>query len=358
MSRFSPRLRVFCFEEPVAGDGPARLDLRLEDAGVTVAVPHLPRAEAADPEAASHLQRRLLDEFLAAHVSSASVLWYTSPLSIRWTGHLRPRAAVYDCMQDLAALGGGLPPAELEAREAELLRRADLVTTAGPGLFARLRDRHPNVHCFPSSVDLPHFRQARDTVCHCPDQDALPRPRVGYAGPLDERLDLALLGELATLRPAWQFVLVGPRAGAGPLPRAANVHHLGDKPHAEIPRYLSGWDAALLPLRREPGRFVGPTPVAELLAAGLPVVSTSIRDVVRPYAAHGLAQVGDTAAELAAAIEAALATDRAAFRARADHLLEQTSWDSTAEQMLRLVKAVLFARQLADLQAGRRAFGA
>src|SRR4051794_1186902 len=205
-------------------------------------------------------------------------------MALAFTYHLRPLGVVYDCMDELSAFAGA--PASLRARERELLTRADVVFTGGQSLYEAKRGAHPNVHAFPSSVDVNHFAAARRRHDDPPDQQAIPRPRIGFFGVVDERMDMALLSGVAERRPDWHLVLLGPVVKIDPavLPERANVHHLGPKPYAELPQYIASWDVAMLPFaRNEATRFISPTKTPEYLAAGRPVVSTSIRDVVRPY---------------------------------------------------------------------------
>ena len=124
---------------------------------------------------------------------------------------------------------------------------------------------------------------------------------------------------MAGQRPDWQLVLLGPVAKIDPaaLPRLPNLHYLGMKPYPALPDYLAGWDVGILPFaHNDATRFISPTKTPEYLAAGLPVVATSIRDVVEPYGTSGLARIADGAAAFVAAIEAALAR-RALPRLRA-----------------------------------------
>jgi UDP-galactopyranose mutase len=165
---------------------------------------------------------------------------------------------------------------------------------------------------------------------------------------LDERLDIELLEQVASARPDWQFVMVGPVVKIDPtvLPHRANIHYLGGKPYAELPAYLSGWDVALLLFaRNESTRFISPTKTPEYLAAARPVVSTSIRDVVRPYGQMGLVHIADTASEFVEAIEAAMSEDAEVRLEQADKFLSQTSWDKTWGRMNELIEDVIGARQ-------------
>jgi glycosyltransferase involved in cell wall biosynthesis len=215
------------------------------------------------------------------------------------------------------------------------------VFTGGQALYESKRHLHLNVHAFPSSVDVAHFARARNSAKDPRDQAVLPTPRLGFFGVLDERLDIDLVSAVADARPDWQIVLVGPVVKIDPakLPRAANVHYLGPKAYSELPAYISGWDVALLPFaRNEATRFISPTKTPEYLAAGRPVVSTSIRDVVRPYGERGLARIADTPAEFVAAVAAALEEPAALRQRAADAFLARMSWETTWAAMWDLVE--------------------
>ncbi|MBV9543149.1 MAG: glycosyltransferase, partial [Chloroflexi bacterium] len=214
-------------------------------------------------------------------------------------------------------------------------------------LYEAKRFRHHSVHLFPSSVEVDHFSTARQPQPDPDDQAAISHPRIGFFGVLDERLDTELLAAAADLRPTWQFVLLGPIAKIEPtcLPRRPNLHYLGPKAYADLPRYLAGWDVASIPFaRNEATRYISPTKTPEYLAAGCPVVSTSIRDVVEPYGGLGLARIADTPSEFVAAVEASIAEDRSALWARADDFLASTGWDSTWSAMVALLERVVRSR--------------
>ena len=345
LSRFAQERRVFFIEEPVFHDpseGPAWLDEReVDDAGLRVVVPRLPNG--LDPDEVERAQRVLLDRLMRLHHVDVHVDWYYSPMALGFSRHLRPVATIYDCMDELSAFHGA-PPA-LQAREHELFERADLVFTGGQSLYEAKRGKHPAVVCFPSSIDVGHFGRARVVRTDPPDQAALAHPRVGYFGVIDERLDLALIAEIADARPAWQLVMVGPVVKISPdsLPRRANVHWLGPKPYAELPDHIAGWDVAIMPFaRNEATRFISPTKTPEYLAAGRPVVSTAIRDVVRPYGERGLVAIADTPAQFVAAIEGELERpDRAGWLTKVDAFLAGNSWDATWMRMRGLIESVV-----------------
>lgn len=357
MSRFARDRRVYFFEEPTFGEGPARLDVGERPGGVRVAVPRLPEGiSAGEAEAA---QRDLLRRLLTENACADYVLWYYTPMALGFSDGLSPAAVVYDCMDELS-LFRGAPPALLE-RERRLLEVADLVFTGGQSLFEIKRERHPSVHAFPSSIDAEHFGRARTPLPEPADQAAIPRLRLGYFGVIDERIDLDLLAAVADARPDWRLVMVGPVVKIDPetLPRRSNLHYLGMKPYDDLPAYLAGWDAALMPFaRNESTRFISPTKTPEYLAGGRPVVSTAIRDVVRPYGEMGLVAVADDPAGFAAAVEASLARfgegggEREEWLRRVDEHLARGSWGRTWRQMSDLIDEAA-ARRAAVQPVGR-----
>ena len=336
MTRCASDRRVFFVEEPVHEGNSPRLELQ-RAGGVIVVVPHLPLGSE-DPG----MLRALIDELIVSERIERYVLWYYTPMALAFTDHLAPDAIVYDCMDELSAFAHA--PAELKLREAELLRRSNVMFTGGQSLYEAKRHAHRNVHPFPSSVDVAHFGRARRIDADPPDQAGIPGPRFGFFGVIDERMDIDLLAGVARARPEWQLVLIGPIVKIDPekLPRGSNIHYLGSKAYQELPDYVAGWDVALLPFaRNEATRYISPTKTPEYLAAGKPVVSTTIRDVVRPYAQLGLVRIADTIDEFVAACEAALNEDAAERLRKADVFLRQTSWVGTWARMRNLVDAAL-----------------
>jgi glycosyltransferase involved in cell wall biosynthesis len=148
--------------------------------------------------------------------------------------------------------------------------------------------------------------------------------------------------EFVAMRPDWQFVFIGPvvKIKRETLPTGPNVQYLGLKKYEELPAYFHNWDVAILPFaRNESTRFISPTKTPEYLAAGLPAVSTSIRDVVRTYGNADFVQIADTAAEFERAIDKALRGQHPADWTAIDEFLQDNSWDKTWAEMNRLIQA-------------------
>ena len=343
LSRLAKWHRVFFIEEPVKAETPrAKWEFYEPESHILVCRPQTPCAASGfDPEQFGYL-KPLIGQLLEQHSLDDYLLWFYTPMALPAAAELKPRAIVYDCMDELSAFRGASP--EMSAREQELLSRADLVLTGGPSLYRKKKDRHPSVYCFPSSVDAAHFAAAERTP-EPADQAGLAHPRLGYFGVIDERMDLPLLAALAEARPEWQIVMVGPIVKIDPstLPQAPNLHYLGQRKYADLPAYLGGWDVCLVPFARNRStEFISPTKTLEYMAAGKMIVSTPITDVAEPYG--GIVYLGGTPAEFIAACDAALNSspdERTRWRRRMREVLDGTSWDSTAARMEQLVVSAL-----------------
>ena len=344
---------VFFWEEPFVHD-PANPPAHARAGGsleflsddhapnVTVIRPHFHHGD--DVESG---QKRLLDEFLAQHAITRFDAWFYTPMALGFAAHLAPEVTIFDAMDELSAFAGA-PPQLLE-RERELFKRADVVFTGGHSLYEHKRTQHHNVHAFPSSIEQEHFAKALLPQADPEDQAPIPHPRVGFYGVLDERFDIELMREVARLRPHIHFVLLGPVVKINPasLPQGENIHYLGGKSYRELPAYLAGWDAAMLPFAlNESTRFISPTKTPEYLAAGKRVVSTPIRDVVHDYGEPRLVEIADSPQGFVEALDRALAaSDDPGWEARVERKLAESSWDSTWEAMQAEIERVRPARE-------------
>ncbi len=338
LSRIAGHWPVVVEEEPVFDDRPPGLDVLRVAEGVTVLRPH--RRPSSDFDLG-----RLVEDYVAmARVDRPLVRWFYSPMFARYGDRLdQGQVVVYDCMDELASFAGA-PEGLLDA-ESRLLGRADLVITGGRSLHERKRDRHANVHCFPSAVEAAHFARASDPILPLPvSLVGLTRPIFGYYGAVDERLDYGLIARLADAPGVGSVVLVGPTIKVAPedLPRRPNLHYLGQQAYADLPAFLKGFDVCLMPWAlNEATRSISPTKTLEYMAGGKPIVSTAVRDVVRD---HGdlvfVAESPEQFVELALSAVARFDEPRAAAgRARA----EASGWDATADAIRGLIKAQLDA---------------
>lgn len=340
LSRFVPEYDVYFIEEPIPTDAPAdHYDSERTPEGVTVLVPRLSENISGNSE---ERLRTVVDKVFADYKIRDFIAWYYTPMALPFTRHQQPAVTVFDAMDELSAFK--FAPAELKELEAEMMQRADVVFTGGQSLYEAKKHRHANIHAFPSSIDKAHFAAAR-TLAHGPaDQEGIPHPRLGFYGVVDERFDIELLRGMASLRPEWHFVIIGPVVKIDPedLPKAENIHYLGGRKYDELPAYLSGWDIALIAFAmNESTRFISPTKTPEYLAAGKPVVSTPIHDVVHPYGEEGLVAIAHNAEEAVEYAEKLMEMDQSLWLERVDDFLKDVSWDHTWTTMNGLITEAL-----------------
>lgn len=348
LSRLACDRRVFFVEEPQHAAGPAGITVSTPCAGVMVLRAQLRLDAAGFTDANLALLQPLLHQCLARHGVRQAVAWFYTPMALPLLGAVPASVVVYDCMDELSAFD--FAPPQLLQREAELLQRADVVLTGGPSLYEAKKSRHAHVHCFPSAVDVEHFAPVEGRV----DDSDIAHPRLGFFGVIDERLDIALIAALADADPDWQIVMVGPVVKIDPatLPRAANIHWLGQQPYAALPDLVQGWQVCLLPFALNTAtRFISPTKTLEYMAAEKPVVSTAVRDVVTLYGDQ--IRVAADADSFIALCRAALAEDSAQRWIRVATMraaVARTSWDRTVDAMRSLVDAATVGSEPATLR--------
>jgi glycosyltransferase involved in cell wall biosynthesis len=363
LSRFARSRDVLFIEEPMFLDDVVRPSLEVTEpqAGVHRVIPRLPAAFADSETAAAVALRAQLQELIGptgslAHRFHAPIQWFYTPMPApAMLGVFDEVAVVYDCMDELAQFR--FAPTELVHRERYLLARADVVFAGGRALAESKSRFHQNVHFFGCGVDAAHFAAARDGDTPVPAElAALTRPVAGYIGVIDERLDYALLAALAEQLPDVTFAMVGPVVKVDPrdLPRRANIHYLGQQPYERLPAFMKGFDVCLMPFAlNRATEYINPTKTLEYMAAGKPIVSTPIPDVVRHFVP--IVEVADTAQAYAAAVRRALAEPDATRRQQGVARAEQSSWEQITVDMSRLMDQAAVARQRrrpAGLSAG------
>jgi len=341
MTRLAEHYNILFVEEPMHTEGVARLEKTEVAPNITVCRPYTPIQQFGFHDDQLPTMQALLADLVPA--DEAPVVWFYTPMALPLLQVFKPSKVVYDCMDELAMFKNA--PKQLLQRESALLNIADVVFTGGPSLYQSKRDRHANAHCFSSSVDAKHFRQALNRELSHPEQAHIPHPRLGFYGVIDERFDVGLVSSMADAHPEWQIVLVGPVVKIDPatLPKQPNVHYMGQRTYDQLPQFLAGWDVCLLPFAmNDSTKFISPTKVLEYMAAELPSVSTPITDVKVPYG--DVVEIAESHADFIAACERQLSLsdeNRQAQARRMREVVAGTSWDLTASRMHELIGAAV-----------------
>lgn len=329
ISRHAKHRRVFFIEEPILTET-NQISYRkvFAENGIEVIKPVLPE----DLSASQGIDalKRVVDDLIEDEFIINFSVWYDSPKAIEFSRHLAPISTIYDCITESSPER----PAELSVQEIELLEKADLVFAANANLYSHRKNSHHNIHNFPNSIDLSHFRQARQ-VSEPLDQKKISGPKLGFYGDITEHLNFDLLTDMADYRPGWNFIFVGPMVGNcyHDLPRRPNIYFFGKKEYKYLPNYFAGWDATIAPYKE--GKYGHTTAqMYEYLATGRPVIATPHPILTEKYEPLGLVKTAATPTCFLAACEEAMNTKRESdWLKKVDDYLDSKSWDQTFEDM-------------------------
>ncbi|MEO6637476.1 MAG: glycosyltransferase family 1 protein [Ginsengibacter sp.] len=344
MTRFAKYDRVFFIEEPVyETEGESFLEVKKDGDNLWIITSHLPDSYTDDEIVFQ--QKILLSKLYTENNIENYIHWYYTPMFLSISNHLQPALIVYDCMDELSNFK--FAPADLKQKEKDLFRVADIVLTGGHNLYQAKKDLHNNIFPFPSSIDKEHFMQARSLKNFPADQPKTGKPIFGFYGVIDERFDIELLRQVAARKPEWNFVIIGPVIKIDPatMPISSNIFYPGGKTYDELPAYLAGWNVALIPfLLNDSTKYISPTKTPEYLAAGVPVLSSAIVDVVNPYAINHVVQIYYDADSFILAGENELAkksAEKEEWLRNVDLFLRDNSWDETWRQIRQHINLTL-----------------
>jgi glycosyltransferase involved in cell wall biosynthesis len=273
----------------------------------------------------------------------ATVLWLYDPCFAGCIGSSGEVFAVYDCVDNYAEQSGADPRrrALVSDCDAVAASRARLVFATARSVAERHRPRNAKTFLVPNVGDFEHFAPAADRSLVDPELAMLQRPVIGFAGNfLAQKVDFELLEILASSRPEWTIVLIGPAhedtaVKVNRISARGNVHWLGAVPYEELPRYVAGFDVAIIPyLSNEYTAGCFPLKTFEYLAAGKPVVASGVPELdgMEPY----VALVRDADAFMVA-VERALSETSSSDAVSRQKLAAENTWEARANRLLELV---------------------
>jgi hypothetical protein len=248
---------------------------------------------------------------------------------------------VYDCYDDYIHFKW--KPAEqdiVRSEEKTMLKEADAAFCTANTLVEKCRAVNPNTFKVPLGVDFELFSNPRnepEDVC------SIPHPRIGTIGKFNRRIDVDLIGGIASAKPEWSIALVGPvfsqdpgfdRAFEGMVQKYSNVHHLGGKPYETLPDYLDSFDVAIVPYALGDVTLgISPLKLFQFCAQGKPTVVTPVPEVAD---LTDIAFVAEGAEEFVAAIEKALDEDNADVARKRVEYARANTWSSRADQVMEI----------------------
>lgn len=271
------------------------------------------------------------------------ILWSFLPNAVSVFGKLGEKLALYYITDDFTKFTGH--PSESIARmEEELLDRADLLISSSRHL-AEIKGRGKLIHFIGHGVDHRHFNRALGIGPEGWPEDirGVKRPVIGFYGEINDWLDLEMIRQAAILKPEWSFALLGRVAvEAGDLnylKDVKNIHLLGQKKFDDLPAYCASFDVGLIPMKmNELTACVNPLKLREYLAAGLPVVSAPLPEVL-PFG--DVVKFADSAQEYILAIENVLKVPKQRQAAILSQRVKNESWDSKVVEISAIIEEAL-----------------
>ena len=349
ISRLSRHHRILFVEEPIPSDSIHEPRATLREVpdypNIVVVQSNVPARRRHELDYVDKARRRLVENILEGPLGvefEDPVQWFYDPMAVTpFAQKMGERAIVYDCMDQLSQFKGA--PPTLIRRERELLALADVVFAGGPKIHRAKAVYNKNCHAFGCGVDVRHFSgaRARDTVI--PEDVAhLKGPVLGYFGVVDERLDYDLIAQLVDADPSWNVVMVGPRTKVEEhvLPRRPNLHWLGGRDYNRLPAYTKRFDVCIMPFAlNEATEFINPTKALEYMAAGRPIVSSAIEDVVLQFAK--IVNISNSTEQFIAMCRNAIENPSLARIAHGIELARNNSWEAIVRKFKLHINQVL-----------------
>jgi glycosyltransferase involved in cell wall biosynthesis len=271
------------------------------------------------------------------------VVWLSHPLQAPVLDAFTKRSlACFDWTDDWTQFSM-LPAdrAEMERSSERVLRQVDVVMAVSASLHSRAQAFNPNAHRAPNATDFTLLsRSTEDTLPIIALLQTIPEPRLGYIGQIGENIDYALIRAVAEAHPDWSLVFVGPvwsnkENEVASLTQLGNVHFVGGRPHAELPGFLRGFDACLMPhLLNALTTSMDPTKLYDYMASGKPIVSTSVAGTER---FTDVLYIGDTPKHFIAGVESALSENNTMTQKRLDYA-RQNDWPQQAGKIWTILR--------------------
>ena len=292
----------------------------------------------------SKLARRINQKLLAWSLRrTMRKLGFKNPITLTFVpssadvaGNLGERRVIYYCVDEYSQFSGTDAVAILEM-EQRLIEKSDLVVVSAGKLLESKRLHNSNTHLITHGVDIEHFRKACVAGTPVPgDIASIKGPVIGFFGLIADWVDLEVVRALAEARPEWSFAMIGEvRTDITNLKPLGNVHFLGRKPYASLPGYCKAFDVAILPfVWNELTLAANPLKMREYLAAGLPLISTPLPEVMRLRHIVNMARTSD---EYLEHIERLLATGRTGPDLAVSRAMDKESWDHKIDELSDLI---------------------
>jgi glycosyltransferase involved in cell wall biosynthesis len=275
------------------------------------------------------------------------ILWFYTPKSLYLMGRLKEKFIVYDIMDEHSKFNGA--PKGIDETERRLIEGCNVVFTGTKKLWEAKKGFNSNLHFFPCGVDYSHFAKAQPTSPLLCKEGAgeveltsINSPIVGYVGAVDDRLDYDLIKQMAELHPEWSIIFIGPFVSVrrDELPHNKNIFYLSGKKYEELPAYMKYFNVCIMPFKKNPlTKKINPTKALEYMAAGKPIVSTPIPDMIEFY--NHIIKIGHSADTFIRLVEREINAPDLKGISEGVKLAKERTWERLVESMYGIIKPFL-----------------
>lgn len=264
------------------------------------------------------------------------ILLTTLPNAVDYLGSFGEFIDIYYCVDEFSKWPGVMKEM-VEEMEKRLIQKADLIVATSEELQKSKNKSSIPTYLLTHGVDISHFESSK-SLEPVPSINKLRKPVIGYFGLFDERSDTDLIEYLAVSKPEWSFIFIGPvKVDLKTLKKNSNLHFFLPVTYSELPKYLAGINLFIVPYKMdELSRYINPLKLKECLAAGKPVVSTALPEVLK---LKDPVRIAWDKEEFLEQISEALSgpLDQVAVK----RVLEGEDWSFKAEQMSRYIEEAI-----------------
>ena len=181
---------------------------------------------------------------------------------------------IYDCLDFFVGFDSRHQE-KLDQLEARLTKEVDVVTVTSEFLHHHIGNLSKS-HIIRNGCEFDKFAQATSIK-------SAQTTRVGYVGAVSTWFDLDAVYTAGLAYPEWQFDIYGRIEGGiklGNPPK--NVNFYGEIAYEDVPKTIATFDVAIIPFKINTlTEATNPVKVYEYMAAGKPIVSSALPEVIR-----------------------------------------------------------------------------
>lgn len=203
------------------------------------------------------------------------ILWISN-LKLYWLSNvIKYKKLVYRMPDDVSEFK--IYPDSILEIENKLLEKADVIFVTSKKLLEKVNKRGKNAYWLPNGTNFDHF-QRYDAKPK--EYESISNPIVVYVGAVGYWFDENIVEHIAKNLKVDIFIIGSCTKDISKLKTLKNIHILGPRSYDIIPNYLHHSDIAIIPFEKsEFSDAINPIKLFEYCSAGIPVVSTDMKEI-------------------------------------------------------------------------------